>query len=248
MMAARVAVRRTAPTSGTLARREARVAGLLYLGVIVGGGFAQGVVRQRLFVPGDPSATARNVVAHEDLLRWAFVADLMPLLFNVLLAVILFGLFKVVSTRIATLAILFSLIGTAIQSAVLIFHIAPVFVLNGGAALDGLTEPQSQALAYLMLRLQTDGYTLALVFFGCFGLCLGYLIVRSAFLPRTLGVLMGIAGFCYFANSLAYFVAPSLSSIAFLVPVLLGEGGLTLWLLFAGVNAARWEERARAAS
>jgi hypothetical protein len=228
-------------------RRDARIAGLLYLIVIVAGAFAQAFVRQRLVVPGDAAATAANLLANEQLYRWGLVADLVPLLCNVVLAVIFYELFCVVNRSLAALAVLFALLGTAIQASALVFHIGPMLVLAGGPALSALTETQTQALAYVSLRLQTDGYTIALVFFGCFGLCLGYLIVRSTFLPRILGVLMGIAGFCYFANSLVSFVAPSLSSIVFLLPALLGEGALTLWLIFKGVDAARWRSQAASA-
>ena len=228
-------------------RRDARIAGLLYLFIIVAGAFAQAYVRQGLVVPGDAAATGANLVANEQLYRWGFVADLLPLLCNVLLAVIFYKLFSVVNRSVAALAVLFSLLGTAIQATVLVFHIAPMLVLTGGPALGALTEQQVQALAYLSLKVQADGYSIALVFFGCFGLSLGYLIVRSTFMPRIIGVLMGIAGFCYFTNSLVSLVEPALSSVLFLLPALLGEGALTLWLIFKGVDAARWESQAASA-
>lgn len=234
-------------TRGMSARRDARIAGVLYLFIIVAGAFAQAYVRQGLVVPGDAVATGANLVANEQLYRWGFVADLLPLLCNVVLAVIFYRLFSVVSRSVAALAVLFSLLGTAIQATVLVFHIASMLVLTGGPALGALTEQQVQALAYLSLKVQADGYSIALVFFGCFGLSLGYLIVRSTFMPRIIGVLMGIAGFCYFTNSLVSLVAPSLASVLFLLPALLGEASLTLWLIFKGVDAARWESQAASA-
>lgn len=109
-------------------------------------------------------------------------------------------------------------------------------------------QPSEQRLtaASFVLRLQTSGYNIALVFFGCYGLCLGYLIWHSTFLPRILGVLMTIAGLCYVTNSLLSFIEPSLSSIILLLPVLLGEGGLTLWLLLVGVDTSKWRTQAAA--
>jgi len=228
-------------TSGASARRMARMAGFLYLVVIVLGAFAQAIVRTSLIVHGDAAATAANLLANEQLYRWGFVADLIPLLCNVILAVIFYQLFTVVNRSLAAIAIVLSLLATGIQAAALVFHVAPLLVLMGGPALSGLTEAQSQALAYLMTGLQSDGYTIALVFFGCFDLCLGYLIFRSTFLPRFIGALMGIAGFCYIANSFLWFVAPSLASIVFLLPALLGESVLTLWLLFVGLDPSKWE-------
>lgn len=223
---------------------RAKIAGSVYLVVILGGAFAEAFVRQRLNVPGDAAATAANVVANEQFFRWGFAADLIPLLCNMPLALVFYDLFKVVDRSIAALAALFIVGGTAIQGAALLLHIAPLLMLMGEPALGGFTEAQLHGLAYLALRLQANGYTIALVFFGCFGLCIGYLILRSTFLPRVLGVLMGIAGFCYFTNSLAWFVAPSSSSIFFLLPSLVGEGALTLWLLIVGVDAAKWKVQA----
>lgn len=241
------AVRRARAVREASPRRDARIAGLLYLFIIVAGAFAQAYVRQGLVVPGDAAATGVNLVANEQLYRWGLVADLLPLLCNVVLAVIFYRLFNVVNGSLAALAVLFSLLGTAVQAAVLVFHIAPLLMLMGGPALGALTQEQVQALAYVSLRLQTDGYSIALVFFGCFGLSLGYLIVRSRFMPRIIGILMGVAGFCYFTNSLLSLVAPSLASVLFLLPALLGEGTLTLWLIVKGVDVARWEAQAASA-
>jgi hypothetical protein len=223
-------------------RLAARAAGLLYLIVILGGGFAEAYVRQKLIVSGNPAATAANILAHEQLYRWAFVADLIPLLCNVLLAVIFYFLFRIVSKSLAGLVVFFSLIGTAIQASVLLYHLAALMVLKGPVA-SSLGMAHSEALAYFMLRLQSFGYNIALVFFGCFGLCMGALILKSGFLPRVLGILMAIAGFCYFTNSMLSFVAPSLSSVLLLMPCLIGEGGFMLWLLAFGVNAERWSSR-----
>jgi Domain of unknown function (DUF4386) len=228
-------------------RGAARAAGLLYLIVILLGAFAEAFVRQNLIVGGDAAATAANLLANEGLYRLGFVADLLPLLCNVLLAVLFYALFRVVSRGAAALAVLFSLIGTAVQASILLFHLAPLTILHGGPALAALPADQAQSLAYLCFRLQSVGYNIALAFFGCFGLLLGSLIWRSGFMPRLIGVLMMIAGFCYFLNSMLGFVAPSLASMLLLMPCLLGEGSLTLWLLLKGVNVERWEARRVAA-
>ena len=225
-------------------RLKARIAGFLYLVIILCGAFAEAFVRQRLIVSADVAATAANILAQEQLFRLGFIADLIPLLCNMLLAVIFYDLFKVVNRNLAALVVLFSLVGTAIQGSVLLYHLVPLMLLKGGLSLSALTQGQLQALAYFALRLQTSGYNIALAFFGCFGLCLGRLIWKSTFLPRILGVLMAIAGFCYVTNSIVSFIAPARSSIILLLPCLLGEGSLTLWLLVVGVNEQRWKEQA----
>ena len=229
-----------ASTSSISPRRTARLAGFLYLLVILGGGFAEAFVRQKLIVHGDAVATAANILANEQLFRWAFVADLLPLLCNVFLAVLFYGLFRIVNRGVALLVVMFSLTGTAIQGVALLFHLAPLLVLKGGPALGAFAPAQLDALAYLALRLQAFGYNIALAFFGCFGLCLGWLIWKSTFLPRVLGALMALAGLCYFANSMLSFIDPARASMLLLAPCLLGEGALTLWLLLVGVNAAKW--------
>lgn len=224
--------------------RSARLAGFLYLIVILGGAFAEAFVRQRLFVPGDAASTAANVLAGEQLMRLAFAADVIPLLCNLVIAAILYSLFRNVSQRAAALTVFFMLAGSAIQGAAMVFHIAPLVVLKGSAAFAAFDETQLQSLAYLFLRLHAHAYTVALIFFGGFGLCIGYLVLRSSFLPKFLGLFMLIAGACYLGNSMLHFVVPELSSIVLLLPVLLGEGSLTLWLMFAGLNETKWRAQA----
>lgn len=105
---------------------------------------------------------------------------------------------------------------------------------------------QLQALALVFLKLDAEAYNGAMVFFGFYCLLIGYLTFRSAFLPRIVGVLMAIAGLCWLTNSFANFLSPPLASYLspyILVPGLVGEGSLTLYLLVAGVNEQRWKEQ-----
>jgi len=225
----------------------ARIAGFLYLIVIVGGAFAELFVRQRLVVANDAAATANNILAHEQLFRLGFAAELIPLLCNVPLAVIFYELFKVVSRRVSLLVVFFSLVGTAIEGADLLNHFAPLILLKRGHDL-GVDQQLLQAQAYMALNLQSIGFAIALTFFGCFCLSLGYLIFRSGFLPRVLGVLLAIEGVCYLTNSFADFLAPGIAArvFAFLLVSGLAEVALCLWLLLRGLNVAKWQEKASA--
>ena len=92
----------------------------------------------------------------------------------------------------------------------------------------------------MALKWHDVGFNIALTLFGVALVIYGVVIFRSRFLPRLIGVLYGIAGLCYLANSFVYFMAPSLSSPAILAPCLLGEGALALWMLIVGVNETRW--------
>ncbi len=108
---------------------------------------------------------------------------------------------------------------------------------------------QLQALVLLFLKLHAQLYTISLVLFGSYNLLIGYLIFRSTFLPRILGVLLAISGLCYLINCFANFLSPAFA--AHLLPYILVPGGaelvLALWLLVIGVNAQRWKEQASAA-
>ncbi len=104
-------------------------------------------------------------------------------------------------------------------------------------------------MATLSIRSFEHGFGLALIFFGCECLVVGYLIFRSGFLPKAIGVLMQIAGLSYLINSFALVLAPNLADQLFpaiLVPAFIGEASLCLWLLLKGVNVEKWKARAAA--
>jgi len=226
-------------------RTYARIAGVLYLIVIVAGIFAEIVVRGRLVVSDDAATTAHNILAHEQLFRWGFAAELIAGLCVVPLIMLLYEIFKVVNTRVALLAVFFSLIGGSIEGAALLGHFAPLILLKQGRDL-GVSPDLLQALAYMALRLQGIGYAVALAFFGGTMLARGYLIVRSSFFPRVIGVLLAIEGVCYLVNSFVDFVAPGIAAtvLAFLMVAGLAEVILCLWLLVMGINEQRWKEQA----
>ena len=228
----------------------ARSAGLLYLVVIAAGIFAEIFVRGGLVVANDAAATARNIVTHEQLYRWGFAAELIALLCNVPITLIFYELFKIVNRRAALLVVFFSLVGTAIESASLIFHIAPLVLLGGQSYLSAIPAGQLQALAYLSIQLFEKGFATCLVFFGFYCILFGYLIFRSGFMPRLIGVLLAFQGACYLANSFADFLAPGIAALTFylLMASGLGEISLCLWLLVMGVNVPKWQEKARAAA
>ncbi|HET7435460.1 MAG TPA: DUF4386 domain-containing protein [Thermoanaerobaculia bacterium] len=214
----------------------ARLAGFLYLIIIVGGVFAELFVRQRLIVANDPAATGRNILAHEQLFRLGFAAQLVPLLCNMFLAVLLYRLFVIVNRHLALSVVFFSLVGSAVEAASLLAHYAPLVFLKRGA----------EAGAYMALSLQAVGFSIALTFFGCTCVVRGWLIYRSRFMPRIIGALLSFQGVCYLANSFANFLAPGVARRLFslLLVSAVGEILLCLWLLIRGVNVERWNEQA----
>ncbi len=227
-------------------RLKARIAGLLYLIVIVGGIFAEVFVRGRLVVQGDAAATAHNILTHELLYRMGFAAEIFYCACNVPLVFILYDLFKVVNKSVALLVVFFSLVGTAIESVSLLAHAAPLILLGGGHTLSAFTAEQLQVWAYVSLQLFEYGFAIALVFFGGFCLSFAYLIFRSTFFPRIIGGLLAIEGLLYLTTSFAKFISPAIAARVF--PYLaisgLAEISLCLWLLVMGVNVQRWKEQA----
>jgi uncharacterized protein DUF4386 len=234
----------------TSPRQLARIAGALYLINILGGAFAIGFVRTTLFVSGDAGATADNIQTHELLYRFGLVAHVVVTVTNVPLAVIFYDLFSVVNRRLALLDACFILVGTAIEAAGLVSESAPLFLLGSGPYASALPAVQLQALAYLSSDLSGIGYNIHTVFFGLDVICMAYLIVRSTFVPRGIGVLLAVDGMAYLVYSFADLISPGVAAqlVPWIqLPALIGEGSLCLWLLFVGVNVERWNKRARVA-
>lgn len=230
-------------------RLKARIAGGLYLIIIAAGIFAYGFVRGTLVVPGDAAATAHNILAHVLLYRLGFAAGIILLPCNIPLALIFYDLFRPVNRSLSLLVAFFILVGTAIESVNLLNHVAPLIFLEGGRYLRVFNAEQLEALADASLKLQAVGFNISVVSFGFYDLFVGYLIFRSTFLPRILGVLMAIAGWCYLTNSFANFLWPAWATHLFpyiLLPCFVAELSLALWLSVIGVNVSRWEMQASA--
>ena len=236
--------------TGASPRQLARMAGVLYLINILGGAFAIGIVPAMLVVSGDAAATAHNIQAHELLYRFSLVAHLVVTVTNVPLAVIFYELFRVVNRRLALLDACFILVATAIEAAGLVNQFAPLVLLGSGPYASAVPTAQLEVLAYLPSALSGIGYSIAQVFFTFDLITIGYLVLRSGFVPRLIGVLLAIAGLAYLIYSLANLLAPGFAGnlVPWIqLPSLLGEGSLCLWLLIVNLNAQRWNERANAA-
>lgn len=231
-------------------QRYARVCGVLYLYIIMAGIFAELFVRAALVVPTDAKATASNILAHESLFRIGFSGEMLHLAFDVAVAVLLYALLRQVDRYIALLAAFMRLACDLILAVASLSHFAALRLLENGDYLHTFAPEQLQTLALFALKLHGDGYAISLVFFAFACLSLGYLIYRSGYLPRIIGVLMAIAGLCYLVNSFAHFLDPVFAASLFppiFVPIFLAEVSLTLWLIVKGVNVEKWKERASAA-
>src|SRR6266513_182876 len=236
----------TKPNLEMSPRFQARMAGGLWWLCIVSGivGFVAGAP---LIVANDATARAAIILAKESLFRFGFVADLISGLSYVGVTVFIYYVLKPVSRSLALLGAFFGLAGVAIGGASWVIHLAPLLLLHGDQYLTAFTTSQLQAMSLAALKLQMQVFPIGMVFFGIQCISIGYLVARSTFLPRILGVLLAIGVTCYVFASFANFLTSSFGSrlVPFIMPVaLIGEGSLGLWLLVKGVNVQRWNEQA----
>ncbi len=230
----------------TSPRLLARMAGLVAV-ITTSAGFAA-IVIGNLVDPNDATATAHNILANELLYRLAVVGDTIAVLY-IVYTLIIYYLLRPVNRSLAQLAALFSFVGIAVGMLLPLFDVAALVVLKDALPLRALTQEQLQAIALLFLQLRAWVDALSLVLFGTYDILIGYLIVRSTFLPRLFGVLWAIAGVGYLINTFATILAPDFA--AHLSPWILIPGAADLvipvWLLVVGVNERRWKEQASAA-
>lgn len=225
----------------------ARVAGFLYLIIIVSGIFAEVGVRGKLFVSGDASATATGILESQWLFSLGFIADSFMLLSDVAVAVLLYLLLKPVSTVLSLMAAAFRLTQAAVIGFNLLLFHAAILALTGEAYQQVLTSEQRASLAHLFLDMHSHGYDLGLLFFGVSSLLVGTLVSRSEYLPRSIGYGLIAAGIVYLAGSFTRFVAPRYLPIlepVYVIP-LIAELAFCLWLLFRGVRPKVSDERVR---
>lgn len=226
-------------------RRKARITGVFYLLTILAGIFAQGFVSMRLVVSGDAIATASNLLAHESLFRLEFTVYMIEMTCQMIITVLLYELLKPVSKSISLVAAVLGLAGCTIKTFSRVFYLGPLFILHGGSYLSAFNREQLQALALVLLSVNDHGADMAMAFFGFHSLLAAYLIFRSTFLPRFLGLWGLIAGAGWLT-----FLYPPLGHRLFLYLGgfgLLGAIALILWLLVFGVNEQRSKEQAAAA-
>jgi hypothetical protein len=229
----------------TSPRLLARIAGFFYLIIIATGMFAELGVRGRVIVSGDPAATAQNILANEGLYRLGLVSELVTILSAALVLTLLYGLLRPAGVGLARLTLIVNTVAIAGELASMLYHYAPLVYLH--AAYANVNPEEMQALSYAALRMQSAGYDLSLTFFAVFCVAAGCLIFKSGYLPRWIGLLMVVAGLCYAANSITGFLAPAVRAGMLpwiLLPCLIAEASLALWLLIVGVNAEKWKQRA----
>ena len=219
--------------------KTARIAGFLYFIYFVVEISADVFGRIPRIVLGDAATTAGNLVAHEWQFRIGFAGDLLAGVFFFLAAWGLYALLKPVNKNLALLFLLLNLGGVAVRFAIDINYVAALLLSSGANTLKVFQADQLQALAMMFLYLQKNGYWASQIFFGAWLFPLGYLVFKSGFLPKLLGVVLMIHFVTWTTTSILYFLSvpgyTAISTISFPLGFL-AELGLTLWLLIKGAK------------
>ncbi|HEY1952888.1 MAG TPA: DUF4386 domain-containing protein, partial [Gemmatimonadaceae bacterium] len=224
-------------------RTKARFAGALFLLYIVAGVYAQVFVSDRLVVLSDPATTAASILANQSVYRFGLTAYLLEMAGQIANVVLFYQLLKPVSRTGAMTAAALELTGCGIKTFSRLFYLAPLLVLGGGAQyLRAFNKEQLDSIALLLLRINDNGAAIALAFFGFSTTIQGWLIYKSGFLPRWLGVIGAIGGLGWLT-----FLSPPLGMRLFpyvAVYGLLASLAMIVWLFTVGVDEQRWRERA----
>ena len=219
----------------------ARAAGAFSLLTLIGGVVAQGLIANRLVSVRDAVTTATNILAHRQLYLLGFTVFLAEMAANIATTAFFYVLLRPVDRTAALLSLVFGLVGCTIKTLARAFYYAPLLILGGADYLSVFGTSQLQALALLSIRINNATAGIALVFLGLGTLFQGYLIIKSTFLPRLLGVIAVISGLGWLT-----YAYPPLGSALFYYLIVLAMLGLLLtagWLLVRGVDEQRWREQ-----
>lgn len=220
----------------------ARICGGIGLFGIAAGFFDIGYVHSHIMATGNPAATAQNLLAYQAMFRSGIALHLLMVLLNVVAEVVSFYIFRRVNPLIATVVLCCGLVGASVESLDMLASVLPLQIAGAGF-MGPFNAAQRDGLSYLSLQLQQAGLLISFLFWGLDEILSGYLIFRSGFLPRVLGVLLSISGFLYLSDPLLTFGAPAVAAMVFpsgLAFCLPGELLSSLWLATVGLNVSRW--------
>jgi Domain of unknown function (DUF4386) len=223
-------------------QRTARFAGFLYLILAICGGFAEFAVRQGMIAPGDAATTVGNIMASEGLFRLGIVSELIGQTVFILLVLYLDRLLKPVNQNQGVLMVVFVVVAVTITCINMLNQAAVLLLINGAGYLAVFEAAQLHALVMFFLNMHRAGYLIAQIFFGLWLFPLGYLIYKSGFIPKIVGILLMVACFGYLSDVFSYFLIPGFD-VAISKYTFIGELVLLVWLLIKGVNVEKWEKR-----
>src|SRR5229473_2803818 len=214
-------------------KKAARIAGAIYLSLVLVAPFSMLYVPGKLIVRGNATATADNILAHETMFRLSIFGDLIGQVIFICLGIALYRLLSNVNKTWAALLVAFVLVSAAVGFLNTLNNIAAVTLFRGADFLAVFDKPQRDALAYLFVRLHSQGILINEIFWGLWLFPFGLLVFRSGFLPRFIGVWLMINCFGYVALCVIALLARDYYDVAFrwAQPILFGELAIMLWLL-----------------
>ena len=227
-------------------QRNAKIAGALYLLIAVLAGFVHFYVPGKLIVSGDASTTASNIMASQGLFRMSMAGEFVILLSEIVLTVLLYVVLKPVNKTLSLVAAVSRLAMTTIHGVNLLNHFFVLLLLGGAGYLTVFEPNQLNALVTLFLDSYSYGYTIGIVFFTLHTFTLAYLIFKSGYFPKILGVLFMIAALGYLLDSFSHVLIVNYKTgpVYIALPIAIAEIAFPLWLLLKGVNAEQWKKRA----
>ncbi|MEP6901822.1 MAG: DUF4386 domain-containing protein [Actinomycetota bacterium] len=221
-------------------KKTARIAGLLYLVVVLTGIFSLAYVPSKLIVRGDAAATVHNIAASESLFRLGIVSGIICYTFFLFLPLVLYQLLKPVNETYAKLMVILALVSVPISFVNLINKFAVLSLVSGADYLKVFDHDQLQAQVLFYLDLYNNGILVVQIFWGLWLFPFGYLVYKSSFLPKILGVLLMLGCFGYLidfiGSTLILNYSETVISHYVTLPASLGEIGICLWLLIFGVK------------
>lgn len=221
-------------------KRTARIAGLLYLIVVLAGIFSLAYVPSQINAANDAAATVRNLVAREPLFRLGIVAGLVCYTAFLLLPLALYKLLSPYGRQLAVLMVAFAVASVPIAFVVTLNKFDVLSLLSGADYLQTFSAEELQARVMLSLDAYNDGLLVTQIFWGLWLLPFGYLVFKSGILPKALGILLMLGCFGYLINFTGRVLFPGYaeSGVAGFVrlPASLGEIGICLWLLVMGAR------------
>jgi hypothetical protein len=228
----------------------ARITGALYIMLLPLGIFSGFYVPASLFIAGDASATASNIMASEALFRINLLSWIVVFAIDIVLSVLLYVLLRPVSKTISLVAASIRLAYSAMQGVNLIILALPLLLLSGASYLAVFETTQLNALVLLSINAYDYAFNIAILFFGIHVFVIGYLVIKSGYIPKILGILFLFASLAYLFDTSARLLFSNYGeiSIFLVIPIVIGEIAFPLWLLIKGVRIELWEQRASEAT
>jgi hypothetical protein len=218
-------------------KKTARLAGLLFLMMVIFGLLAEVMFRQKLFVANDVVLTANNIMSNLFLYRAGIISDLLMTLCYLFTALALYKLLSSVDKQMATAMVIFASAGCVLLMFNILIELAPLYILSGNAYLGDFSTAQQQSLAMFFYNLYQHGYMIGQIFFGLWVLPLGGLIIKSGFIPKIFGHLFIIEALFALTSVFIHFLVPNGTlETVLMLPMMVAEFSFMFYLLIRGIN------------